>query len=53
VLVFEGLMPAVNPAAWRRVFERLLKLDDQQLRMAGLVSMVAGMALFWVLQVFT
>lgn len=50
LLVFEGLMPAINPAAWRRVFEQLMRLDDHQIRMAGLASMVAGLLLLWVLQ---
>jgi uncharacterized protein YjeT (DUF2065 family) len=50
LLVFEGLMPAINPAAWRRVFERLLGLDDHQIRMAGLASMVLGLLLLWALQ---
>jgi uncharacterized protein YjeT (DUF2065 family) len=47
LLVFEGLMPALNPVAWRRVFEQLLRLTDQQIRMAGLLSMVVGLLVLW------
>lgn len=47
LLVFEGLMPALNPAAWRRVFEQLLQLSDQQIRTAGLLSMIAGLLVLW------
>ncbi len=50
VLVIEGLMPAINPAGWRRMFEQLLRLDDQQVRTAGLVSMVLGLVLLWLMQ---
>lgn len=50
LLVFEGLMPALNPAAWRRMFEQLLQLPDEQIRLAGLVSMVLGLLVIWFLQ---
>ncbi len=50
VLVVEGLMPAINPAGWRRMFERMLQLDDQQVRLAGLSSMVLGLILLWITQ---
>ena len=31
VLILEGLLPFLNPAAWRRVFERALKMSDAQI----------------------
>ncbi len=49
LLVLEGLMPAINPAGWRRMFEQLLQLGDQQIRTFGLISMLAGLLLLWVL----
>jgi uncharacterized protein len=49
LLVFEGLMPAINPQGWRRLFEQILKLDDQQIRTAGLASMVIGLFVLWVI----
>ena len=45
MLVFEGLLPFVNPGAWRRVFERALQLSDGQIRMLGLASLAIGVAL--------
>ena len=45
VLVFEGLLPFLNPAGWRRMFERATKLSDGQLRFVGLCCMVVGLAL--------
>jgi uncharacterized protein YjeT (DUF2065 family) len=50
VLVLEGLMPAIHPQGWRRMFAQLLQLDDQQIRKVGLLSMVLGLVLLWGLQ---
>ena len=49
LLVLEGLMPAINPGGWRRMFEQLLQLGDQQIRTFGLISMLVGLLLLWVL----
>ena len=49
MLVFEGLLLFVSPRAWKDAFRRILALPDGQLRMAGLASMVAGLAmLYWI-----
>lgn len=45
LLVFEGLMPFISPARWRRTFERMLQLSDGQIRFIGLASMAAGLLL--------
>ncbi|WP_200954275.1 DUF2065 domain-containing protein [Rhizobacter sp. Root1221] len=45
MLVFEGLMPFVNPKLWRRIFEMATRLSDGQIRFLGLGSMVAGILL--------
>ena len=50
LLVLEGLMPAINPGGWRRMFEQLLRLSDQQVRAIGLISMVAGLIMLWLIQ---
>jgi uncharacterized protein YjeT (DUF2065 family) len=50
LLVLEGLTPALNPAGWRRMFEQLMRLSDQQIRTAGLISMVIGLILLWCIQ---
>jgi hypothetical protein len=49
VLVFEGLLPALNPSAWRRLFEQMMQLPDQQIRAFGLGSMVVGLVILWLL----
>jgi hypothetical protein len=45
MLVLEGLLPFLSPAAWRDMFRRLMAITDGQLRFAGLASMLAGLAL--------
>lgn len=47
MLILEGLMPMVSPLRWRRLFEQLLLLDDGQIRFFGLIMVVSGLLLFW------
>jgi uncharacterized protein len=47
VLVIEGLFPFISPGGWRRTFQKLLALEDGQLRFFGLCSIVIGLALLW------
>ncbi|MBX3651557.1 MAG: DUF2065 domain-containing protein [Burkholderiales bacterium] len=47
MLVIEGLLPFLMPAAWRDTFRRLIELSDGQLRFIGLASMLAGLALLY------
>jgi uncharacterized protein YjeT (DUF2065 family) len=49
LLVFEGLFPFLSPGGWRRTFQRLLALQDGQLRFFGLCSILLGLALLWFL----
>ena len=46
-LVLEGIMPFLNPGAMKRALLRFASLPDVQLRVAGSVSMVAGIALLY------
>ena len=48
VLVIEGLLPFVSPTGWRRSFEKLMQLNDGQLRFFGLCAIAGGSALFWI-----
>ena len=48
VLILEGLLPFLNPGAWRRMFERALQMTDAQIRLVGLASLVAGLAVLLV-----
>ncbi len=48
MLVLEGLMPFIAPAAWRETFRRLVQLRDGQIRFIGLTSMIIGLILLMV-----
>ena len=48
MLVLEGLLPFLAPAAWREAFRRLIQLTDGQIRFIGLTSMVIGIFLLMV-----
>ena len=48
VLILEGLLPFLNPGAWRRVFERALQLTDPQIRLLGLSSLAIGVTILLV-----
>ena len=47
VLIFEGLLPFVAPATWRRVFTQMLQLEDGQIRFFGLLCVLSGLLLWW------
>ncbi len=47
MLVFEGLFPFFTPKGWRRTFERLLAMQDGQIRFFGLASILLGLGLLW------
>jgi uncharacterized protein len=43
MLVFEGVVPLLSPAIWRQTFQRMIDLNDGQLRFVGLASMLGGL----------
>jgi hypothetical protein len=45
MLVLEGAMPFIAPAAWRETFRRLIQMSDGQIRFIGLTSMLIGLVL--------
>jgi uncharacterized protein YjeT (DUF2065 family) len=49
MLVLEGLLPLIAPAAWREMFRRVTELKDGQIRFFGLVSIAGGVGLYWLL----
>ncbi len=44
-LVIEGLLPFVSPRSWKQSVAMIAQLSDKQLRIFGLVSMLAGLML--------
>lgn len=49
-LVLEGLMPFLNPQAFKRMLLSFASLGEQQLRVWGLLSMAAGLVLLYVVR---
>ncbi len=47
LLVLEGLLPFLNPGATKRVMAQLSGMAERELRIAGLVSVVAGLLLLF------
>jgi uncharacterized protein YjeT (DUF2065 family) len=47
MLVIEGLLPFLNPSGARTAFEMISRMDDRALRTGGLVSMVIGVVLLY------
>ncbi len=50
VLVIEGIFPFLHPSGMRRMMLLLSQTDDRFLRVAGLTSMIAGVALLYLLR---
>jgi hypothetical protein len=49
MLIIEGIMPFLNPSAFRRALLQVIAMGDTQLRWVGLISMLVGLAiLYWV-----
>jgi uncharacterized protein len=49
-LVLEGILPFLNPAATKRLMAKLAQTEPKQLRWGGLISMVIGIALLWMVR---
>jgi uncharacterized protein YjeT (DUF2065 family) len=47
VLVIEGMLPFLSPGGVKRAVARFSEMDDAALRVAGALSMLAGLALLW------
>ncbi|NNG12595.1 MAG: DUF2065 domain-containing protein [Halobacteria archaeon] len=50
VLVIEGIVPFVSPASMRRMLETVSQIDDRTLRITGLVSMICGVVLLYLVR---
>ena len=46
MLVIEGLVPLIAPAAWRETFRRIIDMRDGQLRFIGAASIACGVLLY-------
>lgn len=50
LLVVEGIFPFLDPAALRRSLQSIAQMDDRSLRIIGLISMLCGVVLLYVVR---
>lgn len=49
VFIIEGFLPFLSPSAWRRTIQMMCAQSDAAIRVVGLCSMLAGVALlYWI-----
>ena len=48
MLVLEGMLPLLAPGMWRQTFQRMIAMNDGQLRFIGLASMLGGLILLMI-----
>jgi uncharacterized protein YjeT (DUF2065 family) len=49
VLIIEGLLPGIAPSTWMRVMRDAAKMGPQGIRIAGIISMLCGAILLYIL----
>ena len=49
-LVLEGILPFLNPGAFTRVMSEISRLPQGQIRRVGLISMLCGLALLYLVR---
>ena len=47
MLVIEGILPFTAPKLWRETFRKMIEMTDGQIRMSGLISMIAGVVVLF------
>jgi hypothetical protein len=50
LLVIEGILPFLSPAAIRRTLARVGTMDDTTFRVAGAASMLGGLLILWLVR---
>ena len=50
VMVIEGIAPFVSPHSLRNLLEKVTRIDDRTLRITGLVSMICGVIMLYVVR---
>jgi uncharacterized protein YjeT (DUF2065 family) len=49
VLIIEGLLPGIAPSTWMKVMRDAAKMGPQGVRIAGIISMLSGAVLLFIL----
>ncbi len=49
VLIIEGLLPGIAPSTWLKVMRDAAKMGPQGIRIAGIISMLSGALLLFII----
>jgi uncharacterized protein YjeT (DUF2065 family) len=50
VCIIEGVMPFLNPAGMKRLLTRMAAMEEREMRIIGLVSMLVGLAILYLVR---
>jgi uncharacterized protein YjeT (DUF2065 family) len=50
VCIIEGIMPFLNPSATKRLLARMTSMEEREMRIVGLVSMLVGVAILYLVR---
>ena len=50
MLVIEGILPFLSPTKMRGILLQMLEMDDKSLRISGLMSMLIGVIMLYILR---
>jgi uncharacterized protein YjeT (DUF2065 family) len=50
LLILEGMLPFVGPGRYKQLVAQIASLSDNQLRTVGLVAMIAGLLLLFLVR---
>jgi uncharacterized protein YjeT (DUF2065 family) len=50
MLVIEGILPFANPRGFRKMMQMVGEMDDKALRNGGLLTMLAGLVLLYLVR---
>ena len=51
ILVIEGLLPFLNPAGFKQAMEMISQMNEKQLRISGLISMIVGVLMMYIVNI--
>jgi uncharacterized protein YjeT (DUF2065 family) len=50
VCIIEGVMPFINPSGMKRLLARMASMEEREMRIIGLLSMLAGLAILYLVR---
>jgi uncharacterized protein len=50
VCIIEGIMPFINPSGMKRLLARMASMEEREMRIVGLVSMLVGLAILYLVR---